>query len=53
MDKINGVLLTGGAEDLYDKKNEPTIYLKVVEYIIEYSKQKFKSWEIFPVIGTC
>ena len=53
LNKINGVFLTGGTQDLIDENGFDTNYKKVLLKIIEFSKMKFNRGIIFPVVGTC
>lgn len=52
LEKVNGVLLTGGNEVL-GTKDLPSQYSAAVKTILDYSVHMFKNGVSFPVFGTC
>ena len=52
LNKINGVLLTGGNE-VMGTKELPSLYGKVVRQILDYSINQLNEGNVFPVIGIC
>lgn len=54
LDKINGVLFTGGGLDLVDPKTgEYHIYTKTSEMILKYAINRTDQGDYFPLIGIC
>ena len=52
LSKINGVLLTGGAEKMGEKE-KPSLYARVVKQIIEFAKESNKNGINFPILAIC
>ena len=53
LEKINGVLFTGGAAKMFDSKNLPTKYLKTVKFIVDFAKEQNNKGKYFFIWGTC
>ena len=53
LNKVNGVFLTGGSQNLVDKKGFATNYKRILESIVNYAKTKNNGGTVFPILGTC
>ena len=53
LEKINGIFLTGGSQDLIDKNGFPTNYKQILATVVNYAKIKNIKGTVFPILGTC